>query len=349
MSRAPHRVLAATVLALSVTSFARADGARLLVLNKSDNTIDFVDSTTMTSVATLGTGVGPHEVALSPDGRTAVVANYGAEAPGNTLGVYDTVRQKLLRVIDLGPYGRPHGIQYENAGHVLVTVEQNQAVLRVDLDAGEVVAEMKTGQSGTHMLVVSPDRTRVYTANIGSGTMSAIDLRSGELIANVATGEGAEGIDITPDGREVWVTNREADTVSVVDTEKLAVVHQLPCPSFPIRAKVTPDGKHVLVSNPRSGDVTVFHTETHLEVRRIPMKLEEGARAEDGFFGEAFAGSPQPIGILITPDGRRAFVANTSANAVTVLDLETWKAVGNLATGRQPDGLGWAEVTGAAE
>ena len=141
--RAIRRSVAVLALALPSSPAVSADGGSLLVLNKSDNTIDFVDSETLKSEATLPTGAGPHEIAVSPDGRTAVVANYGAQTPGNTLSVYDLAQRKLLRVIDLGEYRRPHGIQYEDASHVLVTVEQNQAVIRVNVENAAVEQEMK--------------------------------------------------------------------------------------------------------------------------------------------------------------------------------------------------------------
>ena len=51
-----------------------------------------------------------------------------------------------------------------------------------------------------------------------------------------------------------------------------------------------------------------------------------------------------PVGIQIDPDGKRAYVANTSADCVTVIDLERWVATKRIATGRQPDGMAWARL-----
>ncbi len=340
MHIASKTVLALALLAGTALAEERGPGT-LLVLNKTDDTVSFVDLETRRTLATLPTGAGPHEVATSPDGRLAVVGNYGSNVPGRSLSVYDVGKRELLRKIDLGEFRRPHGIEFEDERHVLVTVEQNRAVIRVDVLDGRVMDVMTTDQGGSHMLVIAPDRSRVYTANIGSGSVSVIDLLSGSLVKVIPTGTQAEGIDITPDGREVWVTNRAADTVSVIDTAKLAVVHELPCASFPIRVKITPDGEHALVSNPNSGDVAVFHVPTHMEVRRIPMELTQAEGADEGLFGSDFGGSPAPIGILVDPSGERAWVANTMANAVTVLDLESWQVVGRIAAGREPDGLGW--------
>jgi YVTN family beta-propeller protein len=191
---------------------------------------------------------------------------------------------------------------------------------------------------------VTPDGGRAFVANIGSGTISALDLENGKLLGNIATGEGAEGIAVTPDGKEVWVTNRAADTITVIDTSSLKKVSEMKSASFPIRATVTPDGKHVLISNAKTGDVAVFDVAGKKEVRRISMKLT-AAETEGRLFGDTFGSSSVPIGILIRPGGKTAYVANANADLVTVLDLVSWKAVGGLETGKEPDGLGYSPLT----
>jgi len=284
-----------------------------------------------------------HEVGVSPDGVTAVVADYGvADAPGKTLTVIDVPGRRVARTIDLGEYRRPHGVAWLRDGrHALVTAEESKALLKVDVAAGKVVAAIKTEQDVSHMVAVTPDGTRAFVANIGSGTVSAIDLEKGEAIKSIATGAGAEGIAITPDGANVWITNRAADTVTVLDVRSLAIVGEIKSPSFPIRVKITPDGRHALVSNAKSGEVAVFDAATRQELRRIPMKLE-ASQTEGRLFGATFGDSPVPIGILIRPDGKVAWVANANADRIVVLDLEAWKVSGSVTAGREPDGLGWS-------
>jgi YVTN family beta-propeller protein len=178
-------------------------------------------------------------------------------------------------------------------------------------------------------------------ANIGSGSVTVIDLKAQRRLENIPTGEGAEGIALTPDGKEVWVTNRSADTVTVVSTASLDVVDELTSASFPIRAAVTPDGRHVLVSNARSGDIAVFDARSKAEVRRIPMALTAEV-TEGRLFGGRFGTSSVPIGILIHPNGKRAYVANANADVISVLDLQAWASVGYLTAGKEPDGLAYS-------
>jgi YVTN family beta-propeller protein len=337
--------LAALALALSVGTALGPTQGTLIVLDKSDATASLIDPATGDTALKLPTGVGPHEVAVSPDGRTAVVCDYGAQTPGSTLTVIDLAAGAVVRTIDLGEYRRPHGIEYQLDGkHVLVTVEQNQAILRVDVAAGKVAQAFETKAQASHMVVLAPDGARAFVANIASGSVTVIDLESGAILAQIPTGAGAEGIAVTPDGKEVWVSNRSADTLSVIDAEWLEVRATPACAKFPIRIEITPDGKHALVSNANSGDVAVFDVAARRELARVPMQLSAVEGADKRLFGERFGQSPVPVGIQITPDGARAFVANTNADLVTVLDLATWKIAGRIVTGREPDGMAWSPL-----
>jgi len=169
-------------------------------------------------------------------------------------------------------------------------------------------------------------------------------LAIGEKLADVPTGDGAEGIAVTPDGSQVWVTNRGADTVSLLDPETLEVVAEVASPSFPIRAEVTPDGRRLLVTNARSGDLTVIDTARREVERRVKLDLA-ASDPEGRLFGDRFGESSVPIGIEIAPDGRRAWIAHSNADAIQVLDLESWRPIGVLTAGKEPDGMGYSPLT----
>ena len=343
LCRSIHAPLVALTLLVALAAPCAAADSVLIVLNKADATASLLEPGTGKTLATLPTGKGPHEIDVAPNGVLAVVTDYGvADAPGKTLTVIDVPGRRVVRTIDLGEYRRPHGVAWLRDGrHALVTAEENKALLKVDVGAGKVVTSVATGQEISHMVVATPDGARAFVANIRSGTVSVIDLEKGELIRSIPTGAGAEGIAMTPDGKNVWITNREADTVTVLDSRSLAVVGEIKSASFPIRVKITPDGRHALVSNAKSGEVAVFDVVTRQELRRIPMKLE-ATQTEGRLFGAGFGDSPVPIGILIRPDGKVAWVANANADRIIVLDLEAWKVAGTVTAGREPDGLGWS-------
>jgi YVTN family beta-propeller protein len=338
----PAALLCLAFLA-SPPAHAGPGNGTLIVLNKAEATASLIDLASGEVAATLPTGEGPHEVAVAPNGRLAAVANYGTrEAAGSTLTLISLPGAEVVRTIDLGEYRRPHGVEFLPGGRELaVTAEEQKALIIVEVESGEVTRAIETDQQISHMVSLTPDGKRAFVANIVSGSVTAIDLKNARRLANIPTGEGAEGIAVTPDGKEVWVTNRGADTVTVLDAGTLELIKEIPCASFPIRAKVTPDGRHILVSNARSGDLAVFNAATKEELHRIPMELTAEI-TEGRLFGGRFGDSSVPIGILIQPDGRLAYVANANADVISIVDLSEWKTDGYLTAGREPDGLGYS-------
>jgi len=339
-ARAVRPILA---LALLLPLALPAAAGTLLVANKSEATLSLVDETSGEVAATLPTGQGPHEVAVSPDGATAVVANYFGGQPGHTLTVVDVPAAEVVRTIELGELTRPHGIVFLDRHRVVVTCEGAGAVAVVDVRTGKVEKRIATGQEVSHMVAVPRRGKRAYVANIGSGSMTVVDLATGTKVGDVATGEGAEGIAVSPDGRWVWVSNRAADTVSLVDAKSLEKVADLPSASFPIRAEMTPDGKWVLVTNAESGTLTVIDAERRQVARTVD--LGQGAGDLEGkLFGEQFGDSSAPIGIEISRDGETAWIAHANADVVQVVDLTTWKPSGVLRAGREPDGMAYSPL-----
>lgn len=351
-SRSRRLAIIASVASVSLAALP-AGAETLIVANKREATVSLIDPTTGAVRATLPTGEGPHEVAASADGATAVVANYGAGRAGSTLTVIELGAGGAARVaktIDLAPYRRPHGMAFLADGRLLVTVEDSQAMLVVDVARGRVEQGIRTGADVSHMVVGSPDGRRAYVANIGSGSVTAIDLEKGERLGVIRTGRGAEGIALAPDGTELWVTNREDDTVSVLDTAKLEVVATLRAADFPIRAEMTPDGRRVLVSCAGSGDLAIFDRASRKLERRLalpagppPSGTSAGPPPGDrGLFGGAFGRSSVPIGIEIAPDGRRAWIAHSQGDTISVVDLERLEKTGELRAGREPDGMAYS-------
>jgi len=343
--------LIAALPVLMVLFCADARGATLVVLNKSDDTASVIDAQTREVVRTVRVGNGPHEAAVSPDGRTVVVCNYGdRENRGQTLSVFAIDTDAPARTIDLEEYHRPHGIVYfEDGERVLLTAETEEKLLIVNIPEGRVVRALDTLQSGSHMAALTPDERYAVSANLRDGSATLLDL-SGELEPKILqTGRGAEGIAVRPGTDEVWVTNRSSDTLSVIDLATQRVVAEMDCAIFPIRITFTPDGSYGLVSCAESGEVAVVDATARRVVKRIGMKSRtvEQQERDRRLFGDRFGLSPVPIGILIEPGGERAYVANTNADVVTVLDLKTFEIEGRLVAGSEPDGLAWSALDAA--
>jgi DNA-binding beta-propeller fold protein YncE len=329
-----YLVALAVTLALLAGSGATADV--LLVGNKSGHTLWAIDLANGEKRASFETGIGPHEVEVSPDQRFAVVSNYGERAtPGNSLTVVDWPAGMVAQVIDLGDDTRPHGMAFLPDGRLVVTTEGSDHVLVLDVERGEVLKRIPVGEGVAHMVAASPDGRVAWVTNISAGTLEKIDLERGTVVGAIPTGAGAEGVAVAASGREVWVTNRAEDTVSVVDAGSLEILATLESPGFPIRVAVTPDGRHALVTNARAATLSVFDVAGRALVETIQVADPE-AEYQETLLGRAAL----PIGIVIHPGGERAFVAVSGGDEVAVIDTDGWRIVARWATGREPDALG---------
>lgn len=334
----------------------------LVVLAKSRAEAVLVDPSSASEIARLAVGVGPHEAATAADGRTVVVCNYGAREPGSSLTVIDAHAKAVTRTITL-EFGetegagsaqpdsskrqrflRPHGIAFLPDGdRVVVTAETQRRLLVVDIREGRVLAALPTDAHLSHMVVLDSAARRAFVSNIGGGSISAVDLEAKSVLRVVETGAGAEGLALRPSSSELWVGNRAADTLSLVSTDSLEVLAELQCGSFPIRVAFTPDGGTALVSCAKAGTVEIFDATKRERTHSITMALPvpaDGAAVEE--VGDSTPATDSvPVGILVTPDGATAFVANTQADALTILDLRQYRVRGRMSLPGEPDGMCW--------
>ena len=312
------------IAAAAALTAAETPSPALLVLNKEEATLSIVDPSTLKVVGHASTGEGPHEVAASTDGKLAFVGNYGSKTPGSTISVIDLIGQKEIRRVDLGSLRRPHGMFFAD-GKVYFTAEVNKIIGRYDPAANLVDWLLGTGQNTTHMVMISKNLSKLYTANIGSDSIGIFE-RVGDTGWNqtvVPVGKGPEGFDVSPDGAQIWAAHSRDGGVSIIDIASKKVVQTLQVGTKRSnRLKFTPDGKLVLISDLDGGELVVLDASTKREIKRIKM-------------------GRSPEGILITPDGLRAYVAVNGDNWVAVLDLKTLDVTGRIST-NSPDGMAWA-------
>lgn len=331
--------------ACSVPRVASAPpGSYLVVLDKADATLRMIEPNSAHLRDTAPTGVGPHEAAAAPDGSLVVVCDYGDRTPGHTLTVFDPLERRVTATIDLAPYSRPHGIAFlDQRSTVLVTSETSKALLQVDLRSRKVTRVLPTQAETSHMLAVTPDKMRAFSANIRGNSVSVIDLASGELVRVIETGREPEAIAVTPDGSEVWVGHNADDKIVVLDARTLEKKCEFACGKTPIRIAFVPNGKLALVSCARSGELALVETEGKHEWKRLALPKreltpEELAEAPEKQLELA---NPLPVGILCEPDGKYAFVACMGTDRIVVIDLATLAISNQIPTGKQPDGMAW--------
>src|SRR5215831_13226728 len=311
-------IVSSLILFTFVASAVHCDGQTgshglLLALSKANHTLAIVDPVTLNVLVRVPVGSDPHEVIASADGKTAYVTIYGGGSL-HELNVIDLVGKKPLTNIDTRPLFGPHGIVFVN-GKVWFSAEGSKAIGRYDPSTGKLDWSMGTGQDRTHMLYVTADAKKIYTTNVSSGTVSIL---SDTLVTPpfpnakpheewiqtiVPTARGSEGFDVTPDSSELWTASNEDGTISIIDLKAKKLSAKIDAKvQGANRLKFTPDGQLAFISTLQSGDLIIYDTKSHKEVKRV--KIGHGA-----------------AGILMDPDGSRAFIACTPDNYVAVVDL----------------------------
>ncbi len=335
----------------SIANLAQTDA--LIVLNKDEASTWIINPKTSDVLAKINVGNGPHEGAVSPDGKIAVVCNYGANRiGGDRLSVISIINRKLIKTIDISPYTWPHGINFlEDGKHVLVTSESNGKLLKINIESAEIVTVFDI-EMDLHMVELSSNDKFAFTTSIRHGKLTRVDLKSSEIIS-VNTGRGTEAIGVHPTKDEVWVGNNQENQISIVNAETMIVIGNVECGLQPIRLTFTVDGKYVLVSNILSGDLAVIDSEKREVVKRISLggfvlREEDWKGKTDEelqpYVQEIENEGARPIGVIVGPDNKFAYVANHGLDNIAVIDLSIWEIVKRLPAGKGPDGMAFSRI-----
>ena len=316
-------------------------GARaglLVVANQEGASATILDAATLKTVATVPVGQGPHEVAISTDGRWAVVTNYGLQgAAGNTLSVIDLAAESpsVVRTIDLGVYQRPHGAAFVRSGtKLLVTSEVSQRLLLIDFVSGRIDTAMATNARGSHMVTVQRDGRRAWTSNILDGTVTEYDVDARTTKRTFAVAPNVEGISATPGGVQVWVGSNTGKTVTVVNGADAKVLGTISGFGLPYRVGVSRTGRSALVSDPSTNRIWIYDVGTRRQLAQIDLAAEKGVGTP--------AAQSAPQGITFDPIADYAYVTLHGTNQVVAVDLRTRKVMGFGGVGAGPDGIGYS-------
>lgn len=312
----------------------------IVVSNMNDNTATVIDAATGTVHATLPTGEGPHEVAISHDGALALVSNYGVRGkPGNTITVIDVARAQVARTLTLTGYQRPHGVSFLPGDTLAaMTSEVAQAVLIVDVRDGRVVDTLGTRGRASHMVALSADGRRAFTTNIADAAISAIDLARKDSTRVIRVARLPEGIAVTPDGKSVWVGSNRDSVVLVVDATRGVVTDTLRGFGLPYRIGISRDARIAVVSDPAKAQVRVFSVGDRKERFTIAIPTDSLVATAE------VEGSPSPEGVAVSRDGKWAFVTLQGRNRVITIDLTRGAIVAYAPTGTWSDGIGFSPV-----
>lgn len=318
-------ILLSALMVAATSAGAQVPGltGTIIVTNKTPSTATIIDVASGRTLATLPTGPGPHEIALTADGSTAVVTDYsGPPGTRKTLTVLDVPGMKVVRTIELGQYVAPHGIVFlPGDSLVAVTSEGSNNVVIVHVATGAIRKAIGTNFPGSHMIGVTRDGTRGYTSNGRGNSVSELDLRNGTFLRSWEVPAAPEAINVTPDGKEVWVGSNNTGRIVVINVSTGQQTTAAEGVSWPYRVLYSPDVKTVIIPDLRNHEVRFIERESKKEISRISLP------------GEG------PQGITITPDGKYIFLSLSTQSKVAIIDMKTRTVVGHLAAGNTPDGI----------
>lgn len=311
-----------------------ASAQSLLVANQRDRTVSVIDASAGQAVATIGENVPGqwgHEIAASADGKWAYLPIYGNSGvgrpgiDGSKLLVIDVQAHKVTGEIDFGHGVRPHQPVLDPvAGMLYVTTELDDAMTVIDPKTLKIVGKVPTGQKESHMLALSHDGRLGYTANVGPGTVSVLDMAGRKTIAVIPVAGEVQRIAISRDDQFVFTSDQNLPRLAVVDTAARRVRTWVDLPGTGYGTGATLDGKFLLVTIPAKDEIAVVDLSSLRVVRTVPV-----------------AHSPQEV--LLRPDGKVAYVSCMGSGQIAAINLSEWKVEKLIDAGKGADGLGWAQ------
>jgi YVTN family beta-propeller protein len=329
-------VVSATALAVGVSTGWSASPAGqgdgfLLVANKGDKSMGIIDPTKSLEIARVPEdGVTGHEVTASPDGKTAYVPIYGDSgvgrpgSDGRHMVVIDLATRKIKATVDFGKGVRPHDPVFNpKDGFLYVTTELNQTVSIIDPGTLQIIGSVPTGQEQSHMLAISRDGRRGYTANVGPGTVSVLDLEHRETLTIIPISKNTQRISISIDDKFVFTSDQTSPRLAVIDTKTNAIARWVTLPDIGYGTAPTPDGKYLVIALFKANKVAVLDLKTFQVAQVIDVPAA-------------------PQAAVVRPDGKMVYVSCDKDHKVAAIRTSDWKVDSLIDSGAGTDGLAWA-------
>ena len=317
------------ILGASFSAHAAGSDGLLLVANQGDHTLSILNPDAETMVAKIVTPqIRGHEVTSSPDGKLAYLPMYGNSGvgrpgtDGQTIEVIDIAKHSIISTIELGHPVRPHWVHFGADGMLYVSAELDKALDVFDPKTLKLVAAIPTGAEESHMVALSKDGKRAYTANVGPGSVSVLDLSARKLVTVIPVAKVTQRIALSVDDKYVFTSDQDQPRMAAIDTATNKVAKWIDLPGVGYGSAATPDGKWLLVTMPAANGVAVVDLATMKVARTIAVSAHPGE-------------------VLIRADQPVAYVSCSGAGKVAVINLKDWAVSKTLDSSPGADGLAW--------
>jgi YVTN family beta-propeller protein len=327
------------VLIVRAPSYTIQTSGKLYIVNKLSSSITVFDLFNGENISEIPIDVQPYKITTVSKLNQVIVANYGSNnVIGSSLTAINTKTNTIENTIQLEGSLRPYGIaSFPQSNKVGTVTHVGNNLLVVNTETGIIEKNIPTKQIVSNLLVLDPIKPFAYVTNINSNSVSIIDLNLNLVVKNIHCGLGTFGIDIVPDGSEVWVTNKQENSISIINTETFKVTNVLKTGEEPLCLKFSVNGQYCLVTNSNDGTVTVYNQKSKKLIKTIQIP------GKKGLIERIMYHTPRPVDVLMHPNGSYAFVSNSNANKIEVIDMKTFTLVSTIGTGKIPDGLAFVE------
>jgi DNA-binding beta-propeller fold protein YncE len=310
---------------------ALAQDARLVVAQKGEQSLGIIDPVAGKRISSVPEGgTTAHELIASADGRLVyapIYGNSGVGKPGtdgHEMVVIDSAAKKVVGRVDFGHGVRPHmPLLGPKDGLLYVTTELDHSVTIVDPKTLKIVGAIPTGQAESHMLALSHDGRRGYTANVGPGTVSVLDIAARKTLAIIPIAKETQRISITPDDKWVFTADQTKPRLAAIDTATNKVAKWVTPDGIAFGTAPTLDARYLVVTISGGGEADVVDLATMQVVRRVKTPDD-------------------PEEVLMRPDGKVGYVSCVASRRIAELDLGTWTVTRTIEDGDNSDGIAWA-------
>jgi YVTN family beta-propeller protein len=295
------------------------------MIDKLGGFVRFFDPVSLKELSSFAIPDGPpHELAISPDHKTAYIPVYGDGVygrnphPGHVIAVVDLASKKMTGTIDVSPYIAPHGLQVDSKGTLYATCDLSRKFLVIDPKARSITAAIDTEGTG-HWIAVLPDGSKAYVANKNDRLfVSVIDIKARKMIGKIDMPNGTQGITVSPDGKRVLAVDYKDPKFMVIDTATDKIVDTVAVErnqTGPFRVKYSPDGSKLVSCDSQAGLANIINT-SDLHGKQTVLTVGK-----------------TPFGIAFSADSKTALVSNHGDGTISVIDLTGAKVVNTFKAG----------------
>jgi YVTN family beta-propeller protein len=306
-----------------------ASTVRIIQTNSAGDNVHIIDPATNKVVGVI-TGIEvSHGAAVAPDGSRYYFSN---EAE-STLDVVDQKTLKVTKSIPLS--GHPNNISISKDGrrvYVGIAVAPG-AVDVIDTISLEKVKSIPV-KGPVHNTYVTPDGKYVVSGSIPSKTITVIDAQSETPVWSLVMDLGIRPMAFAtnPDGTTKWIFVQLSgfNGFAVIDFATHKEIDRLKLPALPA-------GKAPFMygGNESHGMAVTSDQKTLIVNSRLNSAIYSYSLPDLKLLGSADVGLA-PDWVTLTPDGKRAYVANAASNSVSVVDIAAMKEITRIPVGQVP-------------